>query len=321
MRKLFTAISVGLVTSIFIMSGSALADPAQLVSGPTGTQVNGWYTEHPTVTVQAVCNGSPYGNTFSMDIAGWSWSGSGPTPEQAQPGKHYVELLSNDNSNMYINNDGTLSPYLAGGCSNPSGSSPTTVLWQGYIQWDTTSPTIGISSPSNNTNTASSTIQVTGSVSDTGSGVQSVTVNGTAASVSGSAYSITMPLVVGLNTFQATATSNSGQQTQSNSITVNRYENPASANSATPAIPTTTTGTGSTTPTKQTTTNNGTTPATGNAQNTPQATDNKSAPISTPVKVAAGAGGVGAAGLATASFLGYIPYKKIGLLASKLLLK
>lgn len=325
MRRLLVtivAICAGATISLFTLTTAAFADPAQLVSGPIRPQVNGWYTAHPTVSVQAVCNGSPYGNTFNVDIAGWSWSGGGPTPEQAQPGKHYVELLSNDNSNIYINSDGTLSPYLAGGCSNPNGSTPTTVLWQGYIQWDNTTPTVSITSPSNNTNVADATIQISGNVSDDASGVESVTLNGVNTVISGSTWTVNMPLNMGLNSFQATATSNSGQQGQSASVTVFRYENPSSSNAnSTNATPTTTTPSSSSKAAGQnsteSTTNNATTPT-----NLSQASDpEKSSSISTPVKVAASAGGAGAVGVATASFFGYIPYKRVGLFVGKLLIK
>lgn len=319
MKRIITLFGTGFIASLMLISGKAFADPAQLISGPTGTIVNGWYTDHPTVTVQAVCGGSPYGNVFSVDIAGWSWSGSG-TPEQSLPGRHYVELLSNDNSNIYINNDGTLSPYLAGGCSNPDGSSPTTVLWQGYIQWDTTSPTISITSPSNNTNLASndSTTTVTGNVSDTGSGIQSVTVNGVKASVSGSTFTASINISYGLNTISAIATSNSGATTTSQSISVFRYEN-ASSGSGTSGTTSNKPTIGTITkPTTGTPTN--TTPS-GNSTNNNANNKTVSSPVSTPVKVAGGVGAAGAVGIGAASWLGYIPYKRIGLFVGKVFLK
>jgi len=66
------------------------------------------------------------------------------------------------------------------------------------------------------------------------------------------------------------------------------------------------------------TTSNGT-PISQNA--TPQSTKPKTSPSSTPVKVAGGVGAAGAVGVATASWLGYVPYKKIGLFVGKFILK
>jgi Glucodextranase, domain B len=329
-------LSFGILASFVMSSGKILADSAKLISAPTGTIVNGWYTGHPTVQVQAICSGSPTGNVFTMDIAGWSWSGGGVKPEQALPGKHYIELLSNDNSNLYTNNDGTLSPYLAGGCSNPDGSSPTTVLWQGYIQWDSTNPTVSISTPTNNTNTANSTIQVLGTVSDAGSGVQSITVNGMNASISGNSFSVAIPLVMGINSLQATATSNSGQSSQSSSVTVFRYELASSANSSTnDSIGTNSVKDSSTTrPGNNNTSGNPTAGASAsNAKaattlstsvSTPakaKAATKPSTPISTPIKAGVAVGVVIGTGLAVASYLGFIPYKRIGLFVAKFLLK
>lgn len=323
MGRVFSILILSTFVGIFALSHSALADSAQLVSGPTGTMVNGWYTMPPTVTVQDFCNGSPSGGQATFDITGWEWTGNGPTPEQAEPGKHYIELLSDGNSQVYIDNDGSLwQASQPGGapCGNPEGT-PSTILRQDYIQWDESSPTVSITSPSDNTNTAASTIQLAGTAGGVASGIQSVTVNGAHATVSGSAWSVDVPLTIGLNSFTATATSVAGFQTTTPSITVFRYENPASANSGTTSNTTGATANSTSKSVDGTADTASPNNANTSTSQTNQKTTSKPSGVSTPVKVAASAGGVGAAGLATASYLGYVPYRRIGLLLAKLLSK
>ena len=197
------------------------------------------------------------------------------------------------------------------------------VLWSQTIQYDESSPTISITSPSNNTDFASSTSQITvsGTVSDSGSGIQSVTVNGVNATVSGSIYSAAVNINYGLNTITAVATSNVNSTTTSQPISVFRYESASSGSGTSntitnPIQPVTTPSNTTVTPTVTTTTPTVTSTTSNNTNMQPKTTN--SSAISTPVKVAGSVGVAGGAGLATASFLGYVPYKKIGLLIFKI---
>ncbi len=87
-----------------------------------------------------------------------------------------------------------------------------------YTQYETTAPSISISSPSSTSSgsptfTFGSSYTVTGTVSDANSGVASVYVNGVRASVNGNSWSATISLGSGYTTtVTATATDNAGNQ-------------------------------------------------------------------------------------------------------------
>ena len=263
-RKLSLALCLPFLAIVTVFSGTVFADALQYVSGPVCTTVNGWCTTHPLLTVKtvgAVCLGYPQpSQQFQIDVAGWSWSGGADnTPPQAQAGKHYVQVLSDSNSDEFLENDGkTITPNAA--CGSTTGT-PSVVVWQGYIQWDETPPTVSIMSPSNNSNEDTSKITVTGAVSDDASGVASVAVNDVAATLGNGTYSAIINLQTGINTISIVAKDNAGHQasqsetvflreipqdkpsassqTHSDTQTVTQTSNPATASSSNTADTTT----------------------------------------------------------------------------------
>jgi hypothetical protein len=132
LKRLSLALCLPSLAIVSAFSGTVLADAAQYVSGPTCTLVSGWCTTHPLLTVKtsgAVCNGyTQPSSQFSVDVAGWSWSGGADnTPAQAREGKHYVQVLTDSNSDIFLENDGvTEAPNPA--CGNATGT-PSTVVW------------------------------------------------------------------------------------------------------------------------------------------------------------------------------------------------
>lgn len=311
-KKIVLVLVLGIFTPLLALSTRAFAASLYPMNGPYCeaihgcTEVNGWYTG------QLV-----WDQCASQQEAGYDWFSQGD--------HYYTYSTDNNQTVLRFSLDG-VDQYGAEYCnpSSPSGQ-VTNVVWQGEIKYDTVPPTISTTSPSNNTNTGDSTIQVAGTVS-TISGVQSVTVNGTPATVQGNSWSVTMPLTIGINSFVATATDVAGHQTPTSATTVFRYELPSSASPVSTGSSGTTSSTSPATPLVKSTGKSNSTasgsPSTGTnvPANTKTATT-PSAPISAPVKAGVGAGAVAGAGLATASYLGYIPYKKIGLLVGKFFLK
>lgn len=186
-----------------------------------GTYVNGYYTSPPSLIIDiypsypapcvAVGGTSPVGrHTFTLNTITASPNGS-----------YHWQLLEDMNNNALVVkeiNENWATDIIS--CNwntpNPNYSS----IWDSYIKYDTSPPTVSITSPSNNTNLTTTTLTIIGSATDIASGVASVTVNGVVASVNGSTFNATIPLEKGLNTITATATDNVGKSATSNSITV-----------------------------------------------------------------------------------------------------
>lgn len=214
MKKLLLAIST--ITTLLLLPATAFAADGQLVSGPSGTLVNGWYSTNPTIRVDTVpgCSSGSSGN-ISMIIIN-------------EEGSHHITLRSHRNGypRIYRDDDthghGTTGEvFSCPSVSTPYDGSDPETFWQGDIKWDGTAPTISLSSPSNNTNTDSSSVQFSGSVSDATSGVWKVVINGVNATVSGNSFSASVPVNNGLNTLTATVYDYAGNTAQAQ-VVVNR---------------------------------------------------------------------------------------------------
>lgn len=212
-KVLFAAITV---LATIVLSPAVFAADGQLVSGPSGTQVNGWYSTNPTMRVNTIpnCPSGPSGN-FNMIIIN-------------EEGQHHITLRSHKNGypRIYrdddVNGHGTSNEvFSCPSISTPYDGSDPEVFWQGDIKWDGTNPTISLSSPSNNSNTDSSSVKVTGSVGDSTSGVWKVVINGVSASVGGGSFSASVPVNNGLNTLTATVYDYAGNTAQTQ-VVVNR---------------------------------------------------------------------------------------------------
>lgn len=210
--------------AVFLPSVAHAAN-GQLVSGPSGNIVNGWYSSRPFVRVNTIpnCPSGPSGNIDMILIN--------------EEGQHTITLRSHLNGypRIYRDDDtggrGTTSEVF----SCPSIDTPYTgedpvIFWQGSIKWDATAPKVSISSPSNNSNTGNSTVQVSGSVSDSTSGVWTVSINGVNASISGGNYSANVPVSLGLNTLNVVAKDFAGNASQAQ-VVVNRISTAQSNNS------------------------------------------------------------------------------------------
>jgi len=283
--------------AIILLPVNAYAVVGQLKSGPHGSIVNGWYTSQPTFIVDSV-PGCPTGPSGKLTVGSYKGEGLHHITLRAYLNYHPTIQQIDDKDGSGI---GTVL-WECNAVNTQAGYDQPDLLWEGDLKWDGTPPTISISSPSNNSNTANSTIQVNGSVGDTTSGVWSVIVNGVGASVSGNTYSTNIPVTQGLNTITATAKDYAGHTSQSQ-VVINRTTSTASSDSAN----------------KKAKSENGSS-STVNGNNT-NSSSNKDAdqqgqqaeePVAQPVKVAAGAGAVGAASLGIASYLGYVPYRRIG---------
>lgn len=323
-RFIYTVICLAF---IWLNVGSVLAAS---VSGPTGQLINGWYKDSVGVSVS---------NVNSIRDCSVIVYSEGSSIISFLEGVHSYRIVEVSNGTLYSQTDSGAYNKWYGGCdNNPSAGSE---IWSSQVKLDKSAPSLSVTSPANNTNTASSTVVVTGTVSDSASGISSVKVNNTNALVSGGSFSITISLTVGLNTISVVATDNVGHVTEAPSLTLlrsqsNSSSSPTSSNSSSPtsnnssAGSTTTNNTGTTGQATGSSNEQGQTLAaeniTGNEVNNssqkkqtpsqPAITPNDS--VSTPVKIAIGAGTMGILGLGIASFLGYIPYKKFGLIIAKL---
>lgn len=304
-----------------LLSSKAFASSLYTISGPSGgTAVGGYYTSPPSLTFvldssypePCVASGGtiPGNGTISVTLS----SSVGSNLD----GSYDWQVLEDSVTHaLLVTNDGNWHDgHIIDAC-NWNGPNPNwQVVWDQNISYDMSNPTVSITSPTNNANETSDNVTVSGTASDNGSGVKSVTINGVMASVSNGNFTASVPLSMGLNALVATATDKVGHQTQSAQVTVFRYENASSGSSSSA------TGANVSSGSTKSTTNQGSSTINGTgSQNTQQPTTKPSTPISTPVKAAAGVGVVGATGLGVASFMGYIPYKKIGLLVGKLFIK
>jgi len=315
--KTFSLISlVLLLTALVNPTIQVYADSVSVISGPTGTITNGWYTTEPTITVQAYCDDGHNDNGPQTPVV-IPLLAAGPDIVTEPSGKYFVQLMSDSDFNLYIViNNGTpnvVHNYTCPYYGYQEMKTPTNVLWQGNIQYDTTVPTITITSPSNFSEESSSdsSITVTGKANDTISGIQSIHVNGVNATVTGSSFSAQINLSYGLNKITATATSNSGATTSTQPIDIVRDQQVI-----------TSTGTATINPYPVQTV---TVPSNNSAKLSSNKPAGRSKPknshiSTTPVKVAGGVA-MGAAGVGIASWLGFIPYKKIGILISKVIFK
>jgi flagellar capping protein FliD len=148
-----------------------------------------------------------------------------------------------------------------------------------------------------------------------------VTINGKNATVTGNTFSVKIPLAVGINSLSAIATDIAGHQTTSSAVTVFRYESATSGESTNTAN-----GTMNTDSTKNISSSNSANNAlsSNSEEKIPTKVANStevSQTISTPVKAGITAGALAGTGLAIASYLGYIPYRRIGLFITKLLIR
>ena len=229
MKKLLKSYSIKALVTLSVLgmtialTNTALAVPAQYVSGPASPGPTGWYTHIPVIVkVMYYDNGDPSkGSVADIQITGWGWGG-GPEPIQVQPGRHYIKLQSDNTSGICIYNDGAML-YLTKGWQDPC--YPTSTLWEGYIQWDTIIPTVSITSPQNGLTISDEKVAISGNVSDVGSGVSTVSVNDVSASISGGNYTATIPLALGANTITVFATDAAGLHSTSHQIVITRNKN------------------------------------------------------------------------------------------------
>lgn len=294
----------------FFISSRVLASSLYTISGLSGgTEIDGYYTSPPTLNVQlnpsypepCTAQGGTVPGNGNLTVLLASNTGS-------LNGSYTWEMLEDTVSHaLLVTKDGNWHDGNIIDACNWNGPNPNWVIvWSQSIQYDESNPIISIASPSNNTDFASSAGQITvsGTVGDSGSGIKSVTVNRVNADVIGTTFTASININFGLNTITATATSNVGSTATSQQINVFRYENASSG--GTMSSSGTTSGQGS----------GGTSIGTTTGTKTPV---KPSTTVSTPVKAGVGASAVAGAGLATASYLGYVPYKKIGLLIAKLI--
>jgi hypothetical protein len=328
LRKIVLFIAFTLATPLLLFSGHSFASSLYSISGLTGgTEISGYYTSPPTITITlnssypepCVVNGGtiPGNGIISLTL-------SSLTPINLN-GPYNWQILEDSVSNaLLITNDGNWHDgHIIDGC-NWNGPNPNwVVVWSQNIKYDMSPPTISIKTPYNNTNFPSSTdkINITGDIADQGSGIKSVTVNGVNAEVNGNSFSARIPINFGLNTISATATSNVNSTATSQQINVFRYE------STTSGGPTNTTpGTMNTDSSKNISSSNSANK--GLSSNSEEKISTKvansttvSQNISTPVKAGITAGAAASIGLATASYLGYIPYRRIGFFITKLFIR
>jgi len=331
MRKI-TLLASGVMVALLAISSTAFADQNTVNISGGGTVVNGYYSQPVTITFQELpTSGSGANSPSGSCTMGTNWQNV--TYSFDEDGTHTFTLLRNSNNVNFIEVDSQAPQVFDGGtfasptgmldnpteypaCNYLSSPTPTNTVYTTTLKMDLNSPTINITAPTNNTDVSSSTSTATisGTVGDTGSGINTVSINGVSAKVNGSTFSASVPLNYGLNTVTATATSNTNK-TATSQVAVFRYE---SASSGSGTVNTTTP---QTTPNQPASSNpdKNSTNATGN--NDTSSKPNSNTQVSTPVKVAGGAGAVGAAGVGVASYLGYIPYKKIGLFVAKVVSK
>lgn len=324
--KIFVAVASFIM---FLSINTSIVFAGYLYGPSGGTQVNGYYTSKPEVRFSNVtCSNGGTGTSV------------GPITLPIVEGVHsynVYEVGSGGTSHgyFYTTDGGGLTSI--GTCGGATGNYDN-LAWSGQIKLDTVNPNLQVAFPTNNYNTTSSTITVTGTVSDVTSGISYVKVNGAVAQVSGSSFSITVSLDVGLNTISVIAGDNAGHITNSPSLTVLRNASSSSNSNnnssptalSNPSVTNTSNNTGSNTQGGSSGNEQGQTLAAENT--TGNETNNKSqekqtpgqlaitpnGSVSTPVKVAIGAGTMSILGLGIASFLGYIPYKKFGLIIAKL---
>lgn len=306
MSKKLHILAVVIASSILVPTVVFAAD-GQLVSGPSGTLVNGWYSTRPTLRVDTL-PGCPSGPSGNIDMLIYN-----------EEGQHHITLRSHLNGYPRIYRDDdthghetTNEVFSCPAVSTPYTGADPVVFWQGDIKWDATAPTISLSAPSNNSNTESSSVTVTGIANDGTSGVWTVMVNGVSASLSGANFSANVPVSLGLNTLTAIVKDYAGNTSQAQ-VVVNRIA---------PAGDSNTTSNTSQAPAAQSAVDKKSDIVAAKPEqkgtDTNQDKGGVIAQIPTPVKAATG---VGAAGLGIASVMGYIPYKKIGLFVAKFFAK
>jgi hypothetical protein len=224
MKKLL--ISTVTILVLLIFPSTAFAASAYIVSGPTGIKSNGWYWGPPSVVVDSIPSCPTGKGTITLHLSqgavakeglhhitlrnfiAESWLGQGPyiaIQDKAIPGD--TEIGTNAWACSALG--------IMGGPTEPE------TIWEGDIKWDSGSPSIIISSPSNNSNTDGSTVTISGTVSDAISGVQSVKVNGINAGISGGSFSASIPVSNGLNTLIAVVTDYAGHTAQAQ-VVVNK---------------------------------------------------------------------------------------------------
>ncbi len=221
MKKILPFLSLILAT--LLVPTTAFAASAKVISGPSGQQVNGWYSEPPTMVVDSIPSCPTGPGTITL------YGGGGE-------GQHHITLI-----NLIADNFNGAGPKVlvfdkpvpgdlgyepdAWTCTAlgmmGGGQTPRENIWVGDIKWDRTAPTISISTPSNNSNIDSGSVQVTGTVADNASGVWKVIIGATSANVSGGSFSASVPVNNGLNTLTATVYDYAGHTAQAQVI-VNR---------------------------------------------------------------------------------------------------
>ncbi len=236
-------ILTGLVSTVLALTlGSNLAFASSYSSGPSGTQVNGWYKDSSSIVFMwhhviqpgdnyvGVCGANPGAQIGDTEAIVYNFLG----------GKHSYNFLTNSHGDIYVSVDSQSSQQVVGVCNNggsgffyPYPPDSGSVLWQGSVGVDNKSPSISITSPSNNSNVYANSVVVSGTASDADSGVSKVTVNGQQANLSGSTFSVSLSLVQGLNTISAVATDLVGHTANSNSIIVDASYSGSSASPST----------------------------------------------------------------------------------------
>ena len=233
-RNLCTGTLVLFFLAIFgLGASSARADYLKL-TGPSGTQVNGYYTNGVTFTGEGdhfytASGGSSCGSVeHSTTVSTLSASGNLPGDKWYSyfEGTHTYKIIGDQYSNGWYQkeNETPVNIFSLYGCPIGYSYENAKILWSGELKIDERAPSLTLESPSNNQNINTETITVRGKASDLASGVNKVEVNGKNAALSGESYSSDIKLVSGLNTILVTATDNVGRKT-STQILVFRLEN------------------------------------------------------------------------------------------------
>lgn len=232
--KAIAQISAALLLALIGLTNVSLADGSlYTIEGMSGgTEVNGYYTRAPSLTVQLSAS---YPNQCQSSDPNYRTIVESLKPQSDDPvGTYTWELLEDLNNDALVLKDVNENYQTDLVACNWNTSDPNyQVEWQASIKYDFGSPSVSITSPSNNTNVNSNSVNVSGTATEAASDISSVSVNGVSAVLSGSSFSAQVPLEQGLNTIVATATDGVGHQAQSSQVTVFRGENGSKEESAT----------------------------------------------------------------------------------------
>lgn len=185
---------------------------ANYVSGPTGSQVNGYFIAKPEVKFTNL-------NCGNVTIS--------PITLPVTEGIHQYSVYKHNG--YFYTIDGVLKNLAA---CNGATFSTTNPVWSGTIKLDTVNPILSINSPVNNQNTSNSSISVNGTVSDATSGVLFVKVNGSTTPVNNTSFAMQVSLSPGLNSIEVIASDIAGHIASSGVITVFRSPSTDSSNTA-----------------------------------------------------------------------------------------